>query len=249
MPGIGPALGGVGEEAWLDRQQQLWEQQRLARSLAGSGAGIAVGMILKQLNTMMGIKGTAGSALAGAGGGALAGTMILPGIGTAIGAIVGAIGGALAGILSKPGKQPGFDIEQMQAGQVEYDPSVGLRIRQNFKILDDFHQKLGTDYEDLIAAMDNSINEMFAQVVSQVSNASPEVQRALVEPLNAAFGEVAGLIRDYPKIGGEDFKKQLEVMMQDFAGIFENSTTGAIKDLMDAVAKIDPVVKAFTQDH
>ena len=215
--------------------------------IGGIGAGIATGMILQQINGMIGINGIASTTLAGAGGGALAGTIILPGIGTAIGTIIGAIGGALAGFLGKGAQQPGFDITEMQAGQVEYDTSLGLRIRQNFQILDDFHQRLGTDYEDFIAVMDASINDMFAQVVAQVSGASPEVQRALVGPLNAAFGDIAVLIRDYPEIGGEDFKKQLEVMMSDFAGIFENATGGAINELMEAVAKIDPVVKAFTK--
>ncbi|HEY5868954.1 MAG TPA: tape measure protein [Candidatus Tectomicrobia bacterium] len=253
LPFIGGALGGPG--AGVAGPTTALGAATVGQVVGGIGAGIAVGMILSQINKLIGFGGTGSAVAAGAGGGAAAGaligTAVFPvigsGIGAAIGTAVGALGGYLSTLFSKDKKQPGFDIEALRPGQVEYDTSLGLRIRENFKILDDFHQKLGTDYEDFIAVMDDSINDMFAQVVAQVSGASPEVQRALVGPLNAAFGEVAGLIQDYPKIGGEDFKKQLEVMMQDFAGIFENSTTGAINELMEAVAKIDPVVKAFTQ--
>jgi len=216
--------------------------------IGGIGAGVATGMILSQINSMLGIHGIANTTLAGAGGGALAGTIILPGIGTAIGAVVGAIGGALAGILGKEGKKPGFDIESMQAGRVRYDDVIGLTVEQPFKILEDFHQKLGTDYEDFIAMIDESINDLFQQTIDAVSGVDPDIQKALVDPLNAAFANIASWIEEYPALGGDKFKEQMEIFLgTDLPKMFQGAAEGSISKFIEAVKKIDPVVKAFIQ--
>ena len=246
LPGIGTALGGVGP-GMVGAPATALGATTVGTLVGGIGAGIAVGMVLKQLNNMLGIKGTAGTVLAGAGGGALAGTMILPGIGTAIGTVVGALGGLIASLVGKEPKPPGFDIQQIQPGQVNYNDIVGMQISQPFDILKDFHQRLGTDYEEFVGSVEDGINEMFASVIAQVSGASPDVQRALVGPLNEAFARVASAIASYPSIEGGDFKKRIELMMQDFGTYFEQEGGAAVAELMSAVQRIDPIIKAFNQ--
>jgi len=136
----------------------------------------------------------------------------------------------------------------MQAGRVRYDDVMGLMVEQPFKILEDFHQKLGTDYEDFIAMIDESINDLFQQTIDAVSGADPDVQRAVVDPLNAAFADIASWLEQYPKLGGDKFKEQMEILLgTDLPKMFSNAATSAIGKFTEAVQKIDPVVKAFVQ--
>lgn len=96
LPGSAGTFGGAGFAAGT-----------VGGVLGSALIGAAAGYGLRQLNDVIGITDAIGSrgssALAGAGGGAIAGTLILPGIGTIIGAALGALlGGLLGGGTDEP---------------------------------------------------------------------------------------------------------------------------------------------------
>ncbi len=216
-------------------------------AIGAVGAGVGTGMLLSQFNSeVLGLSGIGGSTLAGAGGGALAGTMIMPGIGTAIGAIVGAIGGALAGWLGGGPPEPGFEIKQTQAGQLRYDETLGLTVVQDFAVLKDFHQRLGVKYESFIGDVNESINMNFTHIVDQIKHFSPEVQKALIDPMNSAFADISGQISGTARVGGDDMKEELQKLLgETIPDIFKEAATGVLKRLQDAAQKVDPVIKSF----
>lgn len=215
----------------------------IGQGLGAVGAGIGAGMLASQLLSSAGLHGIGNTTLSGAIGGATAGTLILPGIGTAIGAIIGAIGGAIAGFFGKSGKEPKFGNQVFsQTGQVNYDETLGLNVSQGFTLASASHQKLGVDYYDLLHGLNATYDEIFKNIVDSFKGASPEVQKALVNPINDTATYIGSQISKLGELKGDDLGDQLKNMAEKtIPALFED----AFKPLQTAVAKVDPVVKAF----
>lgn len=227
---------------------------------SGVGTGIGVGMILSQINKLLGITGAAGSTLAGAGGGAaggaIIGSAIAPGIGTAIGAAIGTLVGALGGYLSSlfgGGKSRLFDPRGVTAGQVGYDETLGLRLTSPFVTEDIGYRRLGLGRNaatgeqqtgrTIANKMDEAINTMFTEFLKGFSALPPAFQKHLVNPLNEIALQIEAVI-EKARFEGDDWAKQLETFLgTELPKAFEDLT----KPLQSALQKMDPVIKKFTQ--
>jgi tape measure domain-containing protein len=223
-------------------------------AVAGAAAGIAVGFTLSEINDLLGLKDLLGSrgssALAGAGGGAvggaLVGSVIAPGIGTAIGAIIGTIVGALGGYLfggsSTP--KPKLDIQDVTRPTVSFDEEFGLQTQGKFQVLQAPFRDIGKfNYGEFLGRIDNSINDLFGQILSGLSSLSPKVQEALVAPLNN-IAEQIELNIESTKFEGKD---ALEKLRDYFGTKLPEFVTQLLRPLQDGLQKIDPVAKAFEE--
>ena len=218
---------------------------------SGVGAGIAVGSVLSQFNSMIGLHGAANTTLAGAGGGALAGTIIMPGIGTAVGAIVGAIGGYIASLFGGEEPEPMAQFTDLKPAKIGYDTTYGLHTTQDFSLTGSKYRDVGKleDWRKVESALNKGLNQLSDQVVGVFNGVSPKLQEGLVAPLNAAFEDIAQKISGFKVIGDntEEFKKNLtEFLDVTIPGYFQDAAKGVLKQLTDAVKKIDPVIKGFS---
>ena len=220
--------------------------------ISGVGIGIAAGMILKEINDAIGIRGKAGGALAGAGGGAaggaIIGTAIAPGIGTAIGAIAGTLVGAIGGWLfsRKPPRPPEFgffNAPSQQAGQVGLEPFTNKLIEtQSFNLAFGPGRNLGGIKPHLIAeSLTKAVEQVFQNAIGVGSGFAPQIQKALVAPLNAASQQVVDALRNR-KFKGSDIQEQLDTFTQKELPDLLQNTLGK---LIEAAKKIDPLVKEF----
>ena len=219
---------------------------------SGLAAGLAVGMLVNELNKLVGlsgggIKGAAGGALAGAAGGAVAGS-IIPVIGTAVGTIVGAALGAIAGGLFGGGpRQAELQVTRAQTPQVSFDPLTGLQLTTPFQILETEHQALrqqGT-YEAFQDKLGQGVNELLQSVVDSFSSVAPQIQEGLVQPLNAIFASIAGKIL-HEKFEGEDWGKDLtEFFGTTLPHEIQTQLDPVLDSIKQAVQRISPVVNAF----
>lgn len=262
IAGEGAALGmGAGEAAGVSPALGGGAAVGTIGSLAGGvGVGIAAGQIFAQLNAMMGLHGTANATLSGAGGGAIAGAMVgsvVPVVGTAIGAIAGALIGALGGYIggllgTGPDPHPAFQPTQTQAGRVAWDPVLGLQTTQEFQITQEKHRDVGKldDWTKTFAAINSNLDDMAHQVVSQFQGVSPQLQEALVIPLNQAFEDIASQVSQLHIAGddAEDFAKQMQEMMgTTLPGFFNDAVSSVVAKLQNGIKKLDPVINAFGQ--
>ena len=237
------ATGATGGTAVTLGQAALGLGQAVA-------VGIAVDAILLQINEALGIEGKAGGALAGAGAGAaagaIAGTYVFPGIGTGIGAAIGTVLGAVIGWFTSSGKKKDaeFTLEGGQAGKVGLDPYGQLEELQSFELLFGPGKNLGGIKPHKIAeALTSQLESSFQSALSTASGFTEKVQKALVDPINAAADELFNTLQ------GRKFKGQgekLQDALDDFAetelpNLFQNT----IGKLIDAAKRIDPLIQDF----
>lgn len=223
-------------------------------ALQGIAAGIAVGFTLSELNDLLGLKKLIGSrgssALAGAGGGAVGGaiigTAINPGFGTAVGAIIGTVVGALGGYLFGGSKtpKPQVDIKDVARPTVSYDTEFGLQTQGQFGIVSAPFRDIGKfNYGEFLGNINNAINDLFGQLLDGFRSLSPNVQKALVTPLNDIARQVEEDI-EKTKFKGKNALADLE---NYFGTKLPEFINGLIRPLQEALQKIDPVAKAFEE--
>ena len=220
-------------------------------AITGVGTGIGVGLALTQLNEILGLTDLLGqrgsNALAGAGGGAAGGAIIGSAFGpwgTAIGAIVGTIVGALGGSLfggSKP-KVPEFAIEETQPARVSFLPDIGLEVTQPFALTQARIKHLGKETDKLVQGINTSMTDIFTNIVQGFRGVTPQLQPALVAPLNAIADNFSTLLETVKTKG-----KNIQANLEEF---FNESLPKAIESwvtpLQEGVRKLDPIIRQFT---
>ena len=216
--------------------------------LGAGGAGIGVGLTSSQIFSSLGLHGIGNSTLSGALGGGTAGFMLGGPIGAGIGAILGAIGGALSGLFGGGRPETQFGNQRFgQIAQVGYDENLGgLNVIQGFQLSTYSHQRMGIDYEDLMAQLNSAYTDLFKQAVDGFKSLSPQVQKNLVNPINAASEEIKKKIEAIGLFKAGDSDQTLQQYLQNLTGteipkIFEE----AFKPITDAIKKVDPIVKKF----
>lgn len=213
--------------------------------LGAAGIGIFAGMISSQILGAIGLHGTANAVTAGAIGGATAGTLLMPGIGTAIGVAVGALGGFVASLFGG-NDDPEFQIKGARAPHVSFDPLTGMDLTpfsttraRRANILS--HET----FLPFLATLDTQINTIFTSVLDAFRGLAPQIQEGLVQPLNTIFADVTRQITR-KKFSGDEIGEDLATFFgTTIPREIQSQLEPVLKALQKAVQQISPVVNAF----
>ena len=160
-----------------------------------------------------------------------------------LGAVVGAALGAIAGALGV-GPTPRYDVRQVQPGQVGHNDTLGLIQTQPLSITTGVSSRGFARHQgnQVNAALNEILDKVGKGIIDNFRSASPTLQKALVDPLNVAFQNLAQSIEQGAHFRGDDIQRQMETY---FGTTVPKIVDIIFSPLQKAVQKLDPVIKAF----
>lgn len=168
------------------------------------------------------------------------------GAGLLSGFLTGGFGSLLFQGLFGGRPEPGFEIKGVQPGQAGYNETQGLTLQTPFAITQDFHQRLGVNYEEFKTNINAGINEVATNLLDAFKGLSPTLQQGLVEPLNQVFLEIANKIIVNGKMDSDKLGESISTFFgTTVPGYFTEAGNTVIKQLQAAGKKLDPVLNAF----